>query len=286
MVQSDQPLPLGCVVELESATGKDLGLRSEVDGNGYFTVDGVPTGQYWIRVTDMQGNAVHTEYASISPSMSNVVIRLPKESRERPVSGTISVQRLQHKVPSKARKEFEKAVRAEKRQDMKAAIKHLQNAIKADPEYMEAHNNLGARYLVLGEPQKAMVEFQRAIDLDPHSALPYVNIATALLLLKRAPEAEKAARQAVDLDSLNPRARYMLGLALINQDKYTSEALFNLRRATDRYPRAHLAAAEVLMRGGHFDDARSQLQTYLASGDERGRDEVQKWLAQLKAARR
>ena len=283
-VQSDSLIPAGYMVELQSSGGHIMGLRTDVAPNGSFTFAGVPAGTYWMNLTDMSGNVIASEYVVVGSNMTPLTLKMPKRRVERPVSGTISVERLQHKVPRKAHKEFEKAMSADRKRDTEKAVQHLRNAIAIDPEYMEAHNNLGARYLNSGKPDQALREFNRALELDPHAIAPQVNAATSLLMMKRNVDAEQAARKALDLDSTDLRAHYMLGLSLIAQGKFTPEAGQSLRRAAEKFPRANLASAEVCLHTGDVEGARTRLKSYLDSGASESRSEVKQWLSGLNSA--
>ena len=42
-----------------------------------------------------------------------------------------------------------------------------ENAIKIDPNFAEAHNNLGSVYLDQSMTEKAVASFQRCLDLEP-----------------------------------------------------------------------------------------------------------------------
>ena len=53
------------------------------------------------------------------------------------------------------------------------AIKHFELAIKNDPNYLEAYNNLGLTYIQIGESKKALQIFRLAIEKG--NQLPFYN---------------------------------------------------------------------------------------------------------------
>ena len=57
----------------------------------------------------------------------------------------MSIYLLQHQVTGKAINEFKQAETAWKAGKAGESIARLENVLKLDPGYMEAHNNLGAR---------------------------------------------------------------------------------------------------------------------------------------------
>jgi Flp pilus assembly protein TadD len=95
----------------------------------------------------------------------------------------------------------------------------LRKALEIDPDYMEAHNNLGVRYMALHRFEDAAAEFRGATELDPAAEKAFANLAGALLLLGRDTEAEAAARRAVALDGTSVQGRYVLGRVLAAEGK-------------------------------------------------------------------
>src|SRR6185503_4324777 len=119
-------------------------------------------------------------------------------------------------------------------------------ATELDPDFMEAHNSLGVQHLKCDGYEPALAEFQKAVALDPGAGSPLANMAATLLAVGRSAEAETAARKAIRLDPSSEISRYFLGLALLQQQKDTSEALDNLQRVSEKFPRARLAIAEFV----------------------------------------
>ncbi|MGY8689288.1 MAG: tetratricopeptide repeat protein, partial [Verrucomicrobiales bacterium] len=44
---------------------------------------------------------------------------------------------------------------------------HLENAVKLEPDFSEAHNNLGTVFAATGELEKALHHFNEAVRADP-----------------------------------------------------------------------------------------------------------------------
>jgi len=204
------------------------------------------------------------------------------ESPLRPrVAPAISAGQLLHPVPSKAVKELGRSQEAFRAGDIRDSIEHLEKAIKIHSNYMEAHNNLGARYVDLNQPEKAVPEFQKALAIDPNSLNARFNLSLALSLLRRYPEAEDAARRALQLDPSYLPARYALGQILSAQEKNTPEALHCLRQSVSQFPNARLMLARVLVRQGAIDEAASELREYLKSPHPDKKQLAEYWLARL-----
>jgi len=160
-------------------------------------------------------------------------------------SGVISAQALAHKPGKAARKEFDQGVQAWGKGQNAAALRHLAEAARLDPGFAEAQIELGAVYTDVGQPAVALECFNRALSLEPNSAPANTAKAASLVTLNRADEAEPVARRALQLDPSSTAAHYMLGVALVMQEKLTPEAAVHLKAAAHKYPRAAAYLAEL-----------------------------------------
>jgi len=60
--------------------------------------------------------------------------------------------------------------------DLDAAIKECQEAIRLDPKYAQAHKNLGRLWAEENKLDEAIKEFKAAIQLDPKEAEAHYNL--------------------------------------------------------------------------------------------------------------
>ena len=74
---------------------------------------------------------------------------------------------------------------------------HLKTAISLDPQFAEAHGNLGVLYGQQGKSAEAEELLRKAIENNPKYAQAYVNLGLILAGEGRFPEAEKEIREAV-----------------------------------------------------------------------------------------
>jgi len=279
-LEADGISAAGFVVALSA--GGEMERRANVSTGGDFEFIDVPSGRYELTVTTLYGAVVYREYISLHSLSNHISVRLPAQKNVgRPASRTVSAAKLRHKVPSKARKEFEKGMEAARKNDSAAAIGHLAKATELDPELMEAHNNLGIQHLKADAYETALGYFQKAAELDLGAPSPHINLAMALVRMERYSEAEQVARKATRLAGDNAVARYTLGFALVKQEKNTHEALDNLQRACDKVPSARLAIAEMSEKRGDVERAKQELRAYLKAAKPEERQTVETWLAEL-----
>ena len=197
----------------------------------------------------------------------------------RPISSTVSIGRLKHHVPAKARNELARSEQQFRRGHLQSSVEHLKKAIAIDPDYMEAHNNLGARYIALGNNEMAVDHLQTALRLDPSSALAQLNVGLALYSLKRVDQAEQYARNAIRLTPGFPKAHYLLGLILGAEGKNTAEAVEHFQKSAVEFPKAHLLAGRSLLACGAVGSAASEFRQYLAWPQAENREQIEQWLA-------
>jgi len=80
------------------------------------------------------------------------------------------------------------------------ARKNYEKAIKLNPHYSEAINNLGTVYYAHKNFRKAITYYKRALKVSPESASVYSNLGTAYFARKKYKEAADAYQTALSLD--------------------------------------------------------------------------------------
>lgn len=156
-------------------------------------------------------------------------------------------------------------------------------------EYVAARNNLALVYFTADKIQLGLEQLEEAIKIDPRHPMLFRNLAIVYNLLSDFAAAERAARQAIDqaidLDRSDVSTRMILGLALIEQRKFTEEALRCFERAFHQFALAHLLAGQVLLGQGEMNKGKTEIREYLATGDRARRDLAIKWLDLLDHAK-
>ncbi len=181
-----------------------------------------------------------------------------------PEGDPISLGRLKHAPPPKALRQMQRAQEAFADGDAVKGIKRLERAIEIHPNYIEARNNLGVRYSMMGRWAEAAKQFERASDLDPAAALPHLNLAVAMQALGDEEAAVLNAEEAVRLAPHHVGMNYYLGAILAEQGRRLDDAVQHLSRAEQVYPKAKLIKAEALLQMGQSEDAQKVLRQFLA----------------------
>jgi protein O-mannosyl-transferase len=129
-----------------------------------------------------------------------------------------------------------------------------------------AHNNLGAIYLLRGNRPAAMGEFEEALRENPDHIDAINNIAMQYAQDGRYADALNLLRRGEQLWPRHFTTRYNIGYVLLRMNRPT-EAEVELRAALaidSDHDQAHYNLAAALMRQGKFADAIPELRTVLA----------------------
>ncbi len=205
--------------------------RSVVTRDGRFELAGVPAGNYEIRVADPLETVLESQAISVRGYLNSVIFNIDSPVYVRPAAGTVTRNRLLRRVPGAARKEFDRGGKAALKGLTDDSIQHLRKALSVYPDYMEAHNDLGVRYLQRGDFETAAGEFQQATRLEPGDPGPVSNLALAWLALRRYSDAEFAAQRALALDPGFRSAQRVLSLVLARVAILASPSPLELRAA-------------------------------------------------------
>ena len=177
-----------------------------------------------------------------TPSDKNRAIReslhLPNPPRQPIITGTVSAAALRHAVPKAAVKAHERARKSFAAGKTGDAARELEKALALDPEYAEAHENLGALYLKLNRPAEAEAHIRRAVELNPSSSFAHSDLSVIQFLSGDPGSAERSARRALELSAGNDWARFILGMTLLRNTATYSEALQQLESASRSVPAA------------------------------------------------
>ena len=84
--------------------------------------------------------------------------------------------------------------------NLESARRNYEKAVKLNPKYSEALNNLGTYFYARKNYRRAITQYRRALVLAPKSASIYSNLGTAYFARKKYAEASEAYQHALELD--------------------------------------------------------------------------------------
>jgi Flp pilus assembly protein TadD len=194
----------------------------------------------------------------------------------------VDARQLATKIPAEARREFNLA-RADKREDRKDALAHLEKAVALAPNYYEALNKLGAEYLRAKQYRKSESILTRACTLNPNDPLPLTNLGILYLqegetfaysgagkkendaVVESYRKAADAFEKAQRLAPLAPRTSLFLGNALYKSGSFKkAESAFITALALDnKMHEARLMLVNIYIREQRYDAALKQISAYL-----------------------
>jgi tetratricopeptide (TPR) repeat protein len=247
------------------------GLLAQATTNDRCEVDffNVPKGNYHLRVSG--ASIADTDSGSINltfygPAEFDVQVRRPNEvDRNYGIPGSTFVSTSDLAVPSRARKEFDKANELADKQDWSRAIQKLNKAISIYPAYAMAYNNLGAIYCHLGDVEREREALEKAISLNDHLALAYINLGRMNLVAGDFKEAQTTLDKAFTFDPTNPMTLILLAYVEFKQQRF-DEAIATTRKAhamEKSHAFAHRVAARVFEQQGQRARAIAELELFL-----------------------
>lgn len=260
------------------------------DQQGRFEFRGLAAGNYTLEVDPDRDPRfeVVTENVLIQRAIPTFVTVYLKEKRtERRVASdkTISVAMLDQKVPSAAKREFDKASRLMRDGKLNESIEALRRAIAIYPDYLVARNDLGAQLLELGELDAAAEDLRAAVKIDPNAFNPQLNLGIVLVRQNNFAEALSVLDKALSLEPTAPAAHLYAGMAAAgvnNSDRAEKELKAAYDLGGHAYAVALVHLGRLYMKKGDRELALKSLETYLReSPDGANAAQVQKMIAVL-----
>jgi Tfp pilus assembly protein PilF len=234
---------------------------------GQFTFSGIHNGRYQIQIR-ADGYEPLDQDVVVNRGSVNLYLYLKKSTSEAPAPAGPSVSVHELGVPSKAEKEFDKALALMNgKPDYHGAISGFDRAIQDYPDYYEAYSMEGAAYMALDDMASAERVLRKSIDLSSGKfADPLYLLAGLLDDTKRYSDAESAAREAIAIDGSSWRGYFELARALVGLGNM-DEALVSATKSRDLkpdYPRTYLLLANLHTAQQDYPALLHDLDGYLA----------------------
>jgi Flp pilus assembly protein TadD len=254
-------------ISLQTVRGIDSTVFT--DNTGTFEFTRLTPGRYQV-VVDADPRLYETSAESIElvrgmVAVLNIALK-EKGKTGQPKAGTVSAAELDSNVPPKARKEFDRASEASKNGKTEEAITHLRNAIAIYPQYLMAHNDLGAQLLELNRLDEAEKELRLALDIDPAAFNPTLNLGIVLIKKHEIQSALTVLEKATSMQSQSPAARFFYGMALSGaseSERAEKEFIAAYTLGGSQYAEALFYLGRLYMDRGDRNVAKKYLERYL-----------------------
>jgi len=140
---------------------------------------------------------------------------------------------------------FNSGVHFYNQRELSKAIQAYQKVIELDPTYVEAYNNLGIIYQMVGDMDRAFGAYQKSTEINPRYEKGYNNLGILLFLKGRYEEAVEVFQKALAINSNNIESHINLGILFKKKGEW--------EKATESYQKA--LAINPLHRETHYNMA-------------------------------
>jgi Flp pilus assembly protein TadD len=138
------------------------------------------------------------------------------------------------------------------------AERHLRNAVRISPVFVDARTNLAKVYLKQGKLNEAIEHLNELIRHNEGTAEVYYNLAAALEMQKKYEDAIKYYAKSLELNPMDPAANKRMGITLLAAGK-TNDAIGYAQRACELTGNKDAECLKTLASGfaaaGKFDEA-------------------------------
>jgi Tfp pilus assembly protein PilF len=184
------------------------------------------------------------------------------QSSNRP--GAVSVAQLRHPLSRKGFELIQTLLSYLNMGQREKAQAELVKALQEPSAAPYAHAILGTEYLMESQVAAAVPELENAAQVLPISSV-HSNLGYALCMTGQSKRGQRELEEALRLDGESSKARYLMGVLLLNQKSREQEAQFDLKLAEGHIPEAHLALAVCHLRRGERAAAKQQVEEYLGA---------------------
>ena len=181
---------------------------------------------------------------------------LPEDQRARVRSAMVELMDSMRARPDDMASHYNLGNLHISRREMAQAVEEFETATRLQPEALPAYVNVALAYNALGQNEKAEASLRHALTLDPTNSAANLNLGMLMAEMGKMSDAEQAFRAAFKADARSAQAAYNLGI-LLSKD-HPQEALTWCRRAAElrpENPQYGYTYAFYLYRAGQLDEA-------------------------------
>jgi tetratricopeptide (TPR) repeat protein len=268
------------------------------DSNGLFVFRSLPNGNYYV-VVEAHGYQPARQYVMldmrIDPKAQVQIALEPVEKGPQEPSQIISGSPKSHELNSKkptpsydpkALREFEKGNAKERKGNFRASIIHYQKALRIEPSFYPALNNLGTVLERQNDHAQAEAAFLKSLEINSDDAEAYINLGHVLYEEGKYRVAIVRLEQGLERFPRSAVAHFFLGSAYLRLGNL-EKAEPNLKTAftldPSRMAPAHLQLANLYLRRRDLTAASAELESYLqANPSDPQAPAIKKMLADIK----
>lgn len=268
LLPSGQPA-VGVKINLSGSDFTNTSTQTDNDGN--FRFNSLPAGNYYLAVKGSGNYEAENEpliIDRIAPQGQtfNVVIYLRAPGTKKSDNKLLNNPLIAN-VPKEALKKYQTAAESVQKNDLKAAVAALDEAVRLHPDFALAYNEKGVLLLKQNELDKALESFVKAIQIKPDYFDAKLNFGFTLLNKKDYERSEMVFRDVIQQKADVPIVHMYLGMALINLKKIDA-AEASLKHALslkggENLALAHRYLAGIYMQKKRNAEAAAELQKYL-----------------------
>ena len=244
--------------------GNHVGVFSIVPGHEDAVFLNTALGKYTITVTAVGYLSTLQEVSVLNPVRQDVDIVLHRDP------AAITLNEASGLMPSKAKKEANRAVSLLKSGRLADAQKHLDAAYTLAPSNADLNFLLGYLHFEDNDYPQAATYLRTAASLSPHSAQTLTLLGRTNLALKNYPAAQSALEQAILVDSENWLPHNLLADSYLHEKEYSKardEAQIavakSVRYGKDASGAAQLTLGQALLALGQTKEGIQALQAFL-----------------------
>ena len=268
----DNERPVNEQVRLELLSGAGVPAEQTYtndQGQASFHVAGGSS--YRVRVSGADIKEAVSEVIELDPAARFRTVSVHVQPRdEETASGRPSNERVTSasglKVPSDARKLFNKGVTALQHREFERAAELFEKATTSYPQYDSAFDNLGVAWMRLGQTDKAQAAFEHAVQLNDKNPDADRNYSRLLISNQQYARAADYLRKSLMVDPLNASTLALLAIAQFQAHDYAGALQSALR--VHQLPHqgcaiAHYIAGSAYEINHRYQEATAEFQLYL-----------------------
>jgi tetratricopeptide (TPR) repeat protein len=172
-----------------------------------------------------------------------------------------------------AMKYYTEAAEKDKAEDFKGAIKLYEKAIKEDPKFIEAYDNMAVCYRRLGDFKNAIENYNKSIELYPNGIMAHENLGVIYGIQKKYKEAIAEYEVVQKIDPEDPEGYYGTINNYLNLKDYKS-AIKNATKTLEIYEATNskfLYEAQYLLGlSYYYDNDMENAKTYIQLAQKAG----------------